>query len=69
MNTMIPCAWILMTNRSYADYLVVFEALKQHALNKNMPLTPEKVTIDFELAAIKAYRQSFQGFYIFYIYF
>ena len=29
-----------------------------------MPLSPEKVTIDFEVAAMKAYRESFQGIFI-----
>jgi len=61
---MITVAWVLMSSRSNSDHLVVFEALKRLALNKNMPLSPEKVTIDFELTAMKAYRKSFQGIFI-----
>jgi hypothetical protein len=53
-----------MANRSYDDYIVVFEALKRLASNKNMTMSPEKITIDFELAAMKAYRNCFEGFNI-----
>ena len=64
---MIPCAWVLMANRSAADKNLVFDVLKRLAYKNG--LDHAKVTIDFEVAAIKAYHLSFPGKLFFCVFF
>jgi hypothetical protein len=54
-QTVLPCVFILMTNRREATYHRVFETLKYLQQNLN----PVSILTDFERAAINAFRTSF----------
>ena len=58
---MIPCAYALMHRRRTKDYEKVFLALKQEGLKHGLNLQPKQIMTDFELAAIKAFKNSFIG--------
>ena len=51
----IPCVWIFMKRRRTKDYKVVFEKLNFEAEKNNLVLNPTSAIIDFELAAKRAY--------------
>jgi hypothetical protein len=51
---MVPCVWVMMTNRNEEDYVTVFETLKTEAKSLKMKLSPKLVMTDFERGAMNA---------------
>ena len=58
-DNMIPCAYILLTGKSEYLYKKVILELKEAALMLQLQLQPELIMLDFELAAIIAFKYAF----------
>ena len=56
-NRMIPCAWILMNRRTTEDYVSLLNELVKAATANGQVLKPKTIMLDFELAAINAFKQ------------
>ncbi|XP_065321616.1 uncharacterized protein LOC135929050 [Gordionus sp. m RMFG-2023] len=54
-KTIIPAIYVLMASRRQQDYLNIFNQIK----NFQIFLNPKVIIIDFELAALSAFKQSF----------
>jgi len=51
-----PQLWCLLPDKQGAIYMWLFQILKQEAVNRNMPLQPTTIHIDFEMAVVQAVR-------------
>ena len=58
---MLPCAFILLTNKRETTYRRMLAELKEAALGLRLELRPKKVVTDFECAAMNAYEFHFPG--------
>ena len=56
-HRMIPCAFVLMKKRKCSDYNQVFKAIRREARSLDLELNPQKITIDFEMAAKKSFQK------------
>lgn len=51
----VPLIFVLTTNKTYTTYKKIFETIKKAVPNLN----PKQITVDFELAAVKAAKEVF----------
>jgi len=53
----IPCVYAILKNKSIESYAAIFQCL--HDMNPDRPLNPITITVDFEQAAITAFKEKF----------
>ena len=63
-NVMIPCVYCLTTKQDEHVYTKILEHLRCIAEQKGIDLHPARLTCDFELAAINAFRNMFPSLHI-----
>jgi len=60
-SRILPIVWVLMTSKSQACYVSLFQALRDLAVADNFVLRPDFVLTDFERAAMNAVTDVFPG--------
>ena len=55
-ENMIPCVFCLLTGKGKNDYKSLFMQLKEAPLNITLELKPMLIMVDFELAAMNAFK-------------